>query len=307
MRAGEAMLDRRVVTFMQVAESGSFAKAAGALFMSTVSVKKQMDSLESLVGARLFDRTSRGVELTAAGEALLEGARKLAFFSERTLAQTRSAGQAQKQTIRVGTSFLRPCKRLIDLWSQIEGEGLPFHIEIVPFDDDTASVNEMIGSLGKRIDCFVAPCDSDYWRQSCNILVIEMLPFCLAVPKRHPLASKSLLAWDDLEGETLMLVPGNDSPIVGGLRAEIKERHPSIQIVNCPVHFDIGVFNKCEQSGYLLQSYPVWADAHPSLVTIPVAWERRMPYGIVYSGKPTEAVEDFIAAIRERMAGGQGG
>ena len=297
------MLDRRVETFLQVVESGSLSKAAEALFMSAVSVKKQMDSLEAFVGTRLLVRTSQGIALTPAGEVFLERAQKLAFLSDRALAQVRSAGSGCEEAVRVGSSFLRPCKRLIELWGQIEADEPSLHIEIVPFDDDTASVNEVVASLGKRIDCFVAPCDSLYWQQHCNILVLEELPFCLAVSKRHPLASKSLLEWEDLDGETVMMVPGDDSPIVASIREEIKASHPLVRIANCPTHFDVSVFNKCEQSGFALQTYSVWQEAHPSLVTIPVNWEQRMPYGIVYSRKPSAAMERFANAVRQRAVG----
>ena len=44
------MLDKRVTTFIQVVESGSIAKAARLLYLSKVSVKAQMDSLEAEMG-----------------------------------------------------------------------------------------------------------------------------------------------------------------------------------------------------------------------------------------------------------------
>lgn len=297
------MLDNRMKTFIQVAESGSFSKAANKLFLSPVAIKKQIDSLEAEVGTALFVRTNQGVELTVAGQSFFEGARKLSFLSERTLSRARSVSSVQKQTIRVGTSFLRPCKELIDIWVKIGGDNLPFRIEIVSFDDDTASMNEMVSSLGKKLDCFIAPCDSNYWRQNCSILILEMLPFCLAMSKHHPLAAKSMLEWDDLDGETVMLVPGSDSPTVGRIRADIKENHPLVHIVNCPVHFDISVFNKCEQSGYALQTYKVWEDVHPSLTTVPVNWDYKMPYGIIYSNKPSEAVSEFVQIIQKEYVG----
>lgn len=295
------MLDRRVVTFMQVAESGSFSKAAAALFLSTVSVKKQIDSLELTVGARLFERTSRGARLTPAGEAYFEGAKKIEFLAERTVAKTRAANAASQHTVRIGTSFLRPCRPLIDLWTQVDAHEDTVHLEIVPFDDDTASMNEMVESLGKRIDCFIAPCDSEHWRATCNLLVIDELPFRLAVSRRHPLADKELLTWDDLDGETLMMVPGDDSPVVGAIRRTVRENHPCITLAAAPTHYDAAVFNRCEQTGCLLQTYEVWKDAHTMLATIPVDWPERMPYGIVYSKRPNEATRVFVDAIAQHL------
>lgn len=72
-----------------------------------------------------------------------------------------------------------------------------------------------------------------------------------------------------------------------------------VTLDTCPTHYDLSVFNRCEQSGYLLQTYDIWADAHPSLITIPVNWEERMPYGIVYAKRPNEATEAFVQALSD--------
>lgn len=295
------MLDKRVEMFIQVAESGSLSKAARSQYLSAVSVKKQMDSLEAHVGTKLLKRTSRGIQLTPAGQELYEGAKKLQFLADRTMTKARGLGQGQTQTIRIGTSVLRPCRQLVQAWDAIEGEKPNLSLEIVPFDDDTASINEVVDTLGQRIDCFLAPCDSDHWRQTANILLLDEIPFCLGVPRRHPLASKKLLEWDDLDGETVMMVPASDSPVVADIREEIKENHPLITLATSPTHFDLSVFNKCEQSGYLLQTYDIWADAHPSLVTVPVNWSQRMPYGLVYAKRPSEAMEAFARTLSEQV------
>jgi DNA-binding transcriptional LysR family regulator len=69
------MLDtRRLPTFREVARRGSFAAAADALWLTPSAVSQQMAALEREVGAKLFDRTHRGVRLTAAGTRLLSHA-----------------------------------------------------------------------------------------------------------------------------------------------------------------------------------------------------------------------------------------
>lgn len=171
------MLDKRVTTFIQVVESGSIAKAARLLYLSKVSVKAQMDSLEAEVGVRLLERTTRGVAPTAAGTTFFEGARKLAYLSDRTLAKVRAADAGQRRVVRVGTSVLRPCRPLLELWDSLGDAKPDIALEIVPFDDDTASLNEVVDELGRRIDCFVAPCDSERWRATTNILLLDELPY----------------------------------------------------------------------------------------------------------------------------------
>ncbi|MDX3905945.1 MAG: LysR family transcriptional regulator [Pigmentiphaga sp.] len=63
--------------FVQVAEMGSFIKAAHALALPRASVSAAVQQLETQVGARLLHRTTRRVNLTADGQQLLERLRPL--------------------------------------------------------------------------------------------------------------------------------------------------------------------------------------------------------------------------------------
>ena len=54
-----------------VAKAGSMARAARQMSMSQPAVSKAMQDLETILGARLFDRTSRGIEPTAFGSTML--------------------------------------------------------------------------------------------------------------------------------------------------------------------------------------------------------------------------------------------
>lgn len=63
--------------FVQVAEMGSFIKAANALELPRASVSAAIQQLEARIGARLLHRTTRQVRLTADGSQLLERLRPL--------------------------------------------------------------------------------------------------------------------------------------------------------------------------------------------------------------------------------------
>ncbi len=64
-------------TFVQVAEMGSFIKAAHALDLPRASVSAAVQQLETQMGVRLLHRTTRQVQLTADGMQLLERVRPL--------------------------------------------------------------------------------------------------------------------------------------------------------------------------------------------------------------------------------------
>jgi LysR family carnitine catabolism transcriptional activator len=70
-------MDRRHLEyFVAVAERGAFTGAAQALHVSQPSLSQAIKALELELGTALFWRTARGVRLTAAGEALMDPARR---------------------------------------------------------------------------------------------------------------------------------------------------------------------------------------------------------------------------------------
>src|ERR1044072_5664856 len=71
---------RQLSTLLAVAQWGSMAKAAEHLAISQPVVSKAIAELEQVVGVRLFDRVSHGVEPTPHGRALLK--RSAAIFDD---------------------------------------------------------------------------------------------------------------------------------------------------------------------------------------------------------------------------------
>lgn len=68
---------RHLETFCRIAELKSFSKAADDLFLTQPTISGHILSLEKSLSLRLFDRTSREVRLTKAGEVFLEYASKI--------------------------------------------------------------------------------------------------------------------------------------------------------------------------------------------------------------------------------------
>ncbi len=71
------METQNLVTFIAVAESGSFTQAAESLHLSQPAVSKRITALEEQVGQPLLDRVGRQVTLTDAGRTLLPYAKKV--------------------------------------------------------------------------------------------------------------------------------------------------------------------------------------------------------------------------------------
>lgn len=89
-------------TFIEIAESRSFTRAAHVVGRTQSAVSMQMQRLEHLVGGRLFERRSGALRLTDRGETLLRYARQLIATNDETLEQLR--GIELRGKVRLGVS-----------------------------------------------------------------------------------------------------------------------------------------------------------------------------------------------------------
>ncbi|MFD9210820.1 LysR family transcriptional regulator [Streptomyces sioyaensis] len=85
-----------------VAETGGFTRAAERCHVVQSALSHQIARLEKELGARLFDRTSRSVRLTAAGEAFVPVARQALQAAERARAEVAAATGEVRGRLAVG-------------------------------------------------------------------------------------------------------------------------------------------------------------------------------------------------------------
>ena len=93
---------RQLQYFVTVAETKSFTRAAERCFVVQSALSHQIARLERELGARLFDRTSRRVRLTAAGEAFLPDAQQCLDAAERGAAEVAAAVGEVRGKLTVG-------------------------------------------------------------------------------------------------------------------------------------------------------------------------------------------------------------
>jgi DNA-binding transcriptional LysR family regulator len=101
MQAGDVEIDL-LRAFIAVAETGSFTAAAEVISRSQSAVSQKIIRLEEILGMRVFERTSRALTLTPAGERLLVGARKMMVHFEEFVREFREP--ATVNVLRLGFS-----------------------------------------------------------------------------------------------------------------------------------------------------------------------------------------------------------
>ncbi|WP_336770848.1 LysR family transcriptional regulator [Paenibacillus sp. MMO-58] len=295
-------MNEQLKTFVQVAQSGSFSKAAEQLFISSTAVMKQMNLLEKQAGIPLFNRTNHGVRLTEAGAAFIKDAEFMLQYYQESLIRMRQAAQTNRHIVRVGTSMLNSCKVLIDLWNGISDLSPQIGISIVHFEDDAHTLPTTYRTIGQSFDIMVGPFLADRWKDYYRVLELGSYRFCFAVSRHHRLASKKTLSVTDLYGERLVVVNGGNCSVIHDIRDFLIKNHPQIRIKEVPRLYDLDGFNRCEESNTVMLTLEAWADIHPSLVTIPSDLDFAVPYGLLYSLHPSEVANQFIEIIKEMNA-----
>jgi epsilon-lactone hydrolase len=90
--SAEAIELRHLRTFVAVAEELNFGRAASRLYLSQPALSRQIRTLERVVGCELLRRSTHRVELTLAGDALLDRARAVLAAVDDAIATAQSVG-----------------------------------------------------------------------------------------------------------------------------------------------------------------------------------------------------------------------
>lgn len=157
----------QIETFIAVAESGSFSKAAEVLFITPTAVMKQINTLEKRLSVNLFNRTNHGLSLTSAGNSFLQDAKYLFDYSARAIEKIREIAAAENQrSIRIGTSVMTPSKFVLDIWTKIQDADPNLKIEMIPFVNTPENARGLLRNLGIHIDVVAGIYDDNLVKQN---------------------------------------------------------------------------------------------------------------------------------------------
>lgn len=190
------MIDRYLLRyFLAVVDQGGFSRAAAACRVSQPTLSVGIAKLERIVGAPLFNRTNRRVELTEVGARFIDHARKIeaAFAAAEAVAQSTEA----RPLIRLGVLSTLPGRWLETALARLKREAPDERIEIVE-----AAQKELNPLLSRgRIDLALGITGAD--PRARQRLFTE--PYALALSPDHRFASHDSVRGEDLAEDTMIV------------------------------------------------------------------------------------------------------
>ena len=188
--------------FLAVVRHGSFGRAASALLLAQPSVSERMARLERTLGVSLFDRGTRGVRLTPAGEQLVPYARRLRDLFEETTRRVAAGDGSAALRVAAHATFAHRALPLV-LAATVDE---PRHIVIRDAHSDQiiAMLLDGVTDIG-----FVVPMARP---RPLRLLALPTDPVVAVCAPDHPLAHK-IVSPSGLRGHRVALNRWGDSAV----------------------------------------------------------------------------------------------
>ena len=297
------MINPQLYTFVAVAKCGSFSKAAEEICVSPTAVMKQIDALESRLGVTLFNRTNRGLILTAAGESVLNDAKYLVDYAARATEKAQSLERQGARSVRIGTSLMTPARFVLDIWTEIQMRVPDLKIELIPFENTPENAREILKNLGAQIDVVAGIYDERFKQdRGFETVLLENKEISFAVPLNLPLASKPCISPQDLAGTGAMFIKEGWNKHIDEFRQECQ--NVGVQVIDFEF-FNLAAFNEAVKNNVPIIAISGWENVHPLLKIIPSKPTVTVPYGIMYSPSPSSQVKNFVAAVKDIVSNKQ--
>jgi DNA-binding transcriptional LysR family regulator len=190
---------RQLRAFLLVAQHHSFTRAAEALFITPSGLSLLIRELETQLGFRLFDRTTRHVALTTHGSELLAVASRNLQELDAVMAGLGQTAKGASLSISVGAPPLVAANILPPAIKEFRAQRPD--LRILLFDGNLTSIIQRVeaGKLDMGLGIFG------------KVPGIRRTPFfrfsLMAIRPKNDLAPRASVSWSALNGETLISLP----------------------------------------------------------------------------------------------------
>jgi DNA-binding transcriptional LysR family regulator len=170
--------------FVAVAEELHFTRAAERLYIAQPALSEQIRRLEGELGVELLRRTTRRVELTAAGEEFLSRARRILAEADEALADASRAARGETGRIRVATGATAGLELVPRVLRAFREARPRVHVDLRQSDweDYTAGLRD-----GSADAAFLW---LPFEREGLSFATLHVEPRVVALAAGHPLAAE---------------------------------------------------------------------------------------------------------------------
>lgn len=290
---------RHLRYFLALAEELHFGRAAQRLSISQPPLSLNIQQLEASVGARLFTRNSRGVQLTAAGQAFVPAARALLAQAGAAMREAREVAQGQAGELQIGFAGTLLYCGLPQVLQRFQASHPRLRLAL----RELSSSEQLAELVRDRLDVgFVhTPRVPPGFEQ----VLVASQPLVVCLPAEHALASKRQLTLSALQGQALVVVSRAVSPdyherilaeceLAGWLPPVVHELRHWLSVVALVAQGQGAALVPAA----LAQSALAGAAFVPLRGT-PLRYDTRCLWR---SGREQAALQDFVAAVRADMA-----
>jgi DNA-binding transcriptional LysR family regulator len=203
-----AMELRHIRYFLAVAGEMNFTRAAKKIGIGQPPLSQQIRSLEEELGAPLFRRVPRGVELTDSGKAFLPEAQAILAQAERAKKIAQRGARGELGSLRLGFTSSAAFTQMVQDAIRVFRENYP-DVELTLEEEDTATLLDRLSE--QTLDAaFIRPGRNDPEGVQVHRLLEEAM--MIALPSDHPLSTRSALPLSALVKDRFLLFPRNAGP-----------------------------------------------------------------------------------------------
>lgn len=193
----------RARAFLAVAEELHFGRAAARVHMAQPPLSRLIRSLEQELGADLFVRSPRRVELTAVGRALVEPARELVMQSERIDDLARLVQNGEAGRVRLGFSGASVNSVVSALVRRLRAERPSLTLELHGLQLSHRGLERVReGTLDAILGRW------DFLPDDVSSVVVAEEELLVALPDNHPLAAAEAVSAEELAAQPWVVLPG---------------------------------------------------------------------------------------------------
>jgi DNA-binding transcriptional LysR family regulator len=189
------LIARSVKAFITVAEELHFGRAAQRLHMSQPPLSQQIREFENAVGATLFLRTTRSVQLTPAGKLMLERSRQLVADANEAVYAARQLASGETGSMTLGFTHSTIYRVLPQVLVAFRRQAPGVRLDLKQHTSDVL----IDGLRTGRIDVALARLSSSMM-EDFEVAVVARDPMVLVMPANHPLAARRAVPVKALHG-----------------------------------------------------------------------------------------------------------